>query len=161
MNINNIIEIINDSGYSIENYNHIIDACNIKITNIQINEYQIIFINNLKNIIIQNKELNDFLNCILDTISFTIDDYNDFSSFIINFDYKHYQLNLCLYYEDINILQKLCINNTNTHAYEIHYENHEEILLKIIDLKTVSSEDLNMFIKTLFDCLPTHIINNW
>jgi hypothetical protein len=160
-NIINIIYNINNSDYSIDEYNHIIDACNIKITNIQIDDYQIIFINNLKNIIIKNEELNSFLNLILSSISFNIEDYNDLSSVIINFEYKEYQFNLCLYYDDCDIQQKLCINNTNTHAYEIHYKNHEEILLKTIDLKTISSYELYSFIKELFDCLPPNIINKW
>jgi hypothetical protein len=160
-NIINIINNINNSDYSIDEYNHIIDACNIKITHIQIDEYKIIFINNLKNIIIKNEELDCFFHLILGSISFNIEDYNDLSSVIINFEYKEYQFNLCLYYDDIDIQQKLCINNINTHAYEIHYENHEEILLKKIDLKTVSSYELNSFIKELFDCLPSNIINKW
>jgi hypothetical protein len=160
-NIDNIINNINNSDYNMDDYNRIIDECNKKITNIQIEEYQIIFINNLKNIIIKNEELECFFHLILGSISFNIEDYNDLSSVIINFDYKEYQFNLCLYYDDIHIQQKLCINNTNTHAYEIHYENHEEILLKKVDLKTVSSYELNEFIKELFDCLPPSIINKW
>jgi hypothetical protein len=161
MNIDNIFDLINNSNYSVNDYNKIIDLCHKKIISKEMNEHQTVFKNNIKNIKINNEELICFFYSILNSISFTIEDTNDFESVCINFNYNDYLINLCLYYEDFQVNQKICINNNRTHKYEVFYEKHGDILLKILDLKTTTSSELNELIKKIFDCLPDIFINEW
>ena len=65
MNINNIFDLINNSNYSVNDYNKIIDLCHKKIISKEINEHQNVFKNNIKNIKINNEELMCFFNLIL------------------------------------------------------------------------------------------------
>ena len=160
MDINNIFDLINNSNYSINDYNKIIDLCNKKIISKELDDSQIIYKNDIKNIQFNNEELMCFYNIIVESISFNIEDTDDFESVSINFNYNDIDINLCLYFEDFQIYQKICINNKRTHVYEIFHQNHEEILLKKLELK-ITTDELNDLIKTLFNYLPNNIINKW
>jgi hypothetical protein len=157
--MNNILNLINESDYSIDEYYNIIDECKIKILMKDVNDSQEGFKNSIQNIKINNEELKTFFNLIFDSFSFNVEKNIEYESVSINFNYNELFINLCLYYEDFQISQKLCITNKNIHKYEVFYDNYEEVLLRILDLKTTTLDELNEFIKYLFRCLPSNIIN--
>ena len=163
---NDIIKVLEETEYSIEDYNKIIELCSYKIENIYIKNNHEKFLNNLKKMVIKNDEISHLFDIISGSIRFTIDKtnyYNQAKSIIITFDYKEYHIDLCLYCDEdeinyILIEEKINIINKKTHSYETHYKNCDEILLKILELKTVSKNELNDFIKELFTCVPVKII---
>jgi hypothetical protein len=157
--MNNILYLINESDYSIDEYNNIIDECNRKILMKDVNNYQDVFKNNIQNIKINNEELKIFFNLISDSFSFNVEKTIEYETVSINFNCNDLFINLCLYYEDFQINQKLCITNKNVHTYEVFYDNYEEVLLRILDFKTTTLDELNEFIKDLFRCLPSNIVN--
>ncbi len=156
--MNNIIQLIEDNNYSIDDYNIIINICNNKIYNIKKQELNKVFLTNMKNVKIINEELKSFFNIIEKTLKINID--NDLNSIIISFDYNEYSIDLCIYSDDEEFVfldEKIHVLNKKTFSYEIYYENCDKKLLKILDFKNVNCNELNEFIKSLFECIP---INN-
>ena len=94
-----------------------------------------------------------FLDIVYDSLKVSSNDY--YKSIIISFDYNEYSIDLCIYNEDddaIFIDDKIHILNKHTHSYEVHYENCDKILFKILDLKYTTIEELNDFVRNLFEC---------
>ncbi len=149
--MNNIIQLIEDNNYSIDDYNIIINICNNKIYNIKKQELNKVFLTNMKNVKIINEELKSFFNIIEKTLKINID--NDLNSIIISFDYNEYSIDLCIYSDDEEFVfldEKIHVLNKKTFSYEIYYENCDKKLLKILDFKNVNYNELNEFIKSLF-----------
>ncbi len=107
----------------------------------------------LENIIILNDELKKFSYDIFNTMTFFIDEEITSAAITINFIYNNYIFDL---YNDDEIT-KLSIINKKNHNYEFYYENHEQILINKCELENVSIEEMNYFIKQLFE----YILNNF
>jgi hypothetical protein len=153
--MNNIIQLIENNNLSINDYNIIINVCNNKIYNIQNQELNNIFLINIKNIKIINEELKSFFNIIEKTLKINID--NNLNSIILSFDYNEYAVDLCIYSDEEEFVlldEKIHILNKKTYSYEVYYENCDKKLLKILDFKNVNCDELNNFIKSLFECIP-------
>uniref|UniRef100_A0A6C0HVH5 Uncharacterized protein n=1 Tax=viral metagenome TaxID=1070528 RepID=A0A6C0HVH5_9ZZZZ len=153
--MNNIIQLIENNNLSIDDYNIIINVCNNKIYNIQNQELNNIFLKNIKNIKIINEELISFFNLIEKTLKINID--NNLNSIILSFDYNEYAIDLCIYSDEEEFVlldEKIHILNKKTYSYEVYYENCDKKLLKILDFKNVNCDELNNFIKSLFECIP-------
>ena len=153
--MNNIIQLIENNNLSINDYNIIINVCNNKIYNIQNQELNNIFLINIKNIKIINEELKSFFNIIEKTLKINI--YNNLNSIILSFDYNEYAVDLCIYSDEEEFVlldEKIHILNKKTYSYEVYYENCDKKLLKILDFKNVNCDELNNFIKSLFECIP-------
>ncbi len=159
-----VIKLMENSEYSIDDYNKIISMCNQKIINIDKNKRKNEFINNLKKIVIINKELKCFFEMIFDSLDFfieNVDYYNHIKSIIITFEYKDNTIEYCIYEDDsecIFLEEKVNIINKYGHSFETYINNYEEKLIKVFDLKTVSTKELYMFFKDLFDCVPVKIV---
>ncbi len=152
--MNNIIQILEDNEYNVDDYNKIINLCYNKIYNIKKNETNNMFLEKVKNINITNEELKCFFNIIKNTFKINIDDHC--SSITISFDYNEYSIDLCIYSDEdefVYLAEKMHVLNKKTYSYEIYYENCDKKLLKILDLKSVNHEELNEFIKELFNCI--------
>lgn len=153
--MNNIIQLIENNKLSINDYNIIINVCNNKIYNIQNQELNDIFLINIKNIKLINEELKSFFNLIEKTLKINID--NNLNSIILSFDYNEYAIDLCIYSDEEEFVlldEKIHILNKKTYSYEVYYENCDKKLLKILDFKNVNCDELNNFIKGLFECIP-------
>jgi hypothetical protein len=153
--MNNIIQLIENNNLSINDYNIIINICNNKIYNIQNQELNNIFLINIKNVKIINEELKSFFNLIEKTLKINID--NNLNSIILSFDYNEYAIDLCIYSDEEEFVlldEKIHILNKKTYSYEVYYENCDKKLLKILDFKNVNCDELNNFIKSLFECIP-------
>ncbi len=156
--MDNIIKLIEENDCSINDYNMIINLCNNKIYNFKNQEINNIFIENIKDIKIINEDLQLFFNIIEKTLKINID--NNLNSITISFDYNEYSIDLCIYSDNEEFIlldEKIHVLNKKTYSYEIYYENCDKKLLKILDFKNVNCEELNNFIKSLFECIP---INN-
>jgi hypothetical protein len=153
--MNNIIQLIENNNLSINDYNIIINICNNKIYNIQNQELNNIFLINIKNVKIINEELKSFFYLIEKTLKINID--NNLNSIILSFDYNEYAIDLCIYSDEEEFVlldEKIHILNKKTYSYEVYYENCDKKLLKILDFKNVNCDELNDFIKSLFECIP-------
>ena len=153
--MNNIIQLIENNKLSINDYIIIINVCNNKIYNIQNQELNDIFLINIKNIKLINEELKSFFNLIEKTLKINID--NNLNSIILSFDYNEYAIDLCIYSDEEEFVlldEKIHILNKKTYSYEVYYENCDKKLLKILDFKNVNCDELNNFIKGLFECIP-------
>ncbi len=153
--MDNIIKLIEENDCSINDYNMIIKICNNKIYNIKNRELNNIFLTNISNLQIINEELNTFFNIIEKSLKINID--NNLNSITISFDYNEYSIDLCIYSDEEEMVlldEKIHVLNKKTYSYEIYYENCDKKLLKILDLKNVNCEELNEFIKSLFECIP-------
>ncbi len=155
----NIIKQIENINLEIKDYNHIINYCNNKIIELNNNKNNKIFLKNIKNIIINNEELKAFIDYIYDSIKY---EHNE--CYKISFEFKEYSIFLCLYINDdelnnIFLEEEMHIINKNKHSYETYYKNCEEILINILDLKSVNKSELNDFIKNLFDSIPIKTFN--
>jgi hypothetical protein len=151
--MNNIIKQLENNEYLIEDYNKLINLCNKKILYIKENEINNLFKNKVKEINIKDEELKSFLDIVYDSLKVSSNDY--YKSIIISFDYNEYSIDLCIYNEDddaVFIDDKIHILNKHTHSYEVHYENCDKILFKILDLKSTTIEELNDFVRNLFEC---------
>ena len=107
-----------------------------KLTKANINNYQFI---------IKNDELKQFFYNITNNITYFID--KEDKSIEINFIYKDNTFNL---YKD-NDINRLSI--TKKYSYEIFWDSYENILINKCELKTVSIDEINKFIKQLFLCI--------
>jgi hypothetical protein len=151
--MNNIIKLLENNEYLIEDYNKLINLCNKKILCIKENEINNLFKKKVKEIKIKDEELKCFLDIVYDSLKIGSNDY--YKSIIISFDYNEYSIDLCIYNEDddaVFIDDKIHILNKHTHSYEVHYENCDKILFKILDLKYTTIEELNNFVRNLFEC---------
>jgi hypothetical protein len=153
--MNNIIQLIENNNLSSNDYNIIINICNNKIYNIRNQELNNIFLKNIKNIKIINEELESFFNLIEKTLKINID--NNLNSIILSFDYNEYAIDLCIYSDEEEFVlldEKIHILNKKTYSYEVYYENCDKKLLNILDFKNVNCDEINNFIKSLFECIP-------
>jgi hypothetical protein len=161
---NYAIKLIEKSEYSADDYYKIINLCNEKIINIDKNIKKKDFLNNLKNIIIINKELKYFFEIIFDSLDFFIDNvnyYNNIKSIVISFEYKDNTIEYCLYEDDLESVfleEKINIINKNGHSFETYTQNYEEKLIKVLDLKSVSIKEFSDFLKELFASVPVKIL---
>ena len=157
--MNNIIKQLENNDYSINDYNNIINFCNKKIIYIKNKEMNEIFLEKIKDIYIKNDELKCFFNMIKNSLKIGTNDY--LNSIIISFDYNEFLFDLCIYSEEENYVfldEKIHILDKNTHSYEVYYDECDKILLKKIDLKSVSIEEINELVKSLFET-AAQIIN--
>ncbi len=158
--MNNIIKLLEDNEYNIDDYNKIINLCKNKIYNIKKNETNNQFIETVKNINITNEELKCFFNIIKNTFKINIDEHC--SSITISFDYNEYSIDLCIYSDEdefVYLGEKMHVLNKKIYSYEIYNEICDKKLLKILDLKSVNYEELNEFIKNLFRCVSLTVLD--
>jgi hypothetical protein len=158
---NNVIKLLENSEYSIDDYYKIINLCNRKIINIDTNKKNKIFLDNVEKISINNKELDYFFDIIFGSLNFYTENLDYYKSIVISFAYKENTIEYCLYEdetESVFLEEKINIINKNGLSFETYTKNCDEKLIKILELKSVNIKEFSDFIKALFECVPVKIV---
>ena len=160
-----IINLINNSHLTKNEYDNIHYIINNKIKNINKNEYSNNLLISIKNYVTNNIILLDFINNV-NNINVH---YDEEDIVCIYLEYVDYNIELTInhdevffsdqYNDEIKILEIYKKNKINHVCF---YNNHEEQFIKTLEWNNlITPEELYLFFKFIFNSLPNHLYNKW